>query len=436
MLNTNKDVIYSIFEKQQIFFNSGKAKSLTFRKESLLKLKQSIIEHQKDIHIALDLDLGKSKELVDRTEIGRVISEIDFTLENLETWMIPEKIPAHHEATFTEAFIEHESFGVSYIIGPFNYPINLVFSPLIGAIAGGNTAIIKPSESVPATAIIIEKIIRASFNEEYIAVIQGGREENENLLNLPFDFIFFTGSPEVGKIVMTAAAKHLTPVILELGGKSPFIVLSDANLDRAVEMLTFGRFSNSGQTCIAPDYMLVHETIKDELLNKLIEKIKATIPNVDSIGKLVSSNQVKKIVGMLQQTKGEIVYGGQVNSDDRQIQATVVNNVAWDDSLMREELFAPVLPVLSFTDIDIAIAQINKHHPKPLAAYVFTNDIEQGRKITTKIPSGDAVINSVMQQVISPYLPFGGIGKSGMGEYHGHYSFLAFTHRKSVVINK
>lgn len=436
MLKTDNSTIQQIFEKQQQFFKSEATKDLAFRKDNLQKLKQSILDHRDILYTALDSDLGKSKELVDRTEIGRVISEIDFTLEHLDEWVIPEKVPTHHEATFTEAFIEHEAFGVSYIIGPFNYPINLVFSPLIGAIAGGNTAIIKPSESVPETALAIERIIRAVFDDQYIAVIQGGREENEYLLSLPFDFIFFTGSPAVGKIVMAAAAKHLTPVILELGGKSPFIVLPDANLDRAVEMLTFGRFSNSGQTCIAPDYVLVHENVKEALLSKLVERIKTSIPHVDSIGKLVSGKQVERLTTMLEQTQGNVVYGGEANVATRHMQATVVDNVDWQDSLMREELFGPVLPVIGFTDIESVIAGVNQHHPKPLAAYVFTNDIEQGRKITTRIPSGDAIVNGVMQQVVSPYLPFGGIGGSGMGEYHGHYSYLAFTHRKSVVINK
>jgi len=436
MLNTDNATIQTVFDKQKQYFKSDATKSLAFRTQNLQLLKQAILDHREDLYTALDSDLGKSKELVDRTEIGRVISEIDFTLAHLAEWMIPEKIPYDYEATFSEAFVEHEAFGVSYIIGPFNYPINLVFSPLIGAIAGGNTAIIKPSESVPETARAIEKIIRAVFDEEYIAVIQGGREENEYLLSLPFDFIFFTGSPAVGKIVMAAAAKNLTPVILELGGKSPFIVLGDADLERAADMLIFGRFSNSGQTCIAPDYVLAHSSVKDALLAKLVERIKKSIPNVDSIGKLVSSKQVERLAGMLAQSQGDVLYGGESNASSRHMQATVVDNVDWNDALMREELFGPILPVLSFNDIDAAIAGINQHHPKPLAAYVFTQDIEQGRKITTRVPSGDAVINGVMQQVISPYLPFGGIGASGMGEYHGHYSYLAFTHRKSVVINK
>ncbi|MGP9433843.1 NAD(P)-dependent benzaldehyde dehydrogenase MdlD [Ewingella sp. AOP8-B2-18] len=436
MLKTDNSTIQAVFTKQKNFFKTEATKSVAFRKESLQKLKQSIVSHTEDLYAALDSDLGKSKDLVDRTEIGRVISELDFTLAHLDEWAVPETVPSYPGTTFSEAFIEHEAFGVSYIIGPFNYPINLVFCPLLGAIAGGNTAVIKPSESVPETALVIQKIIQSVFDEEYIAVIQGGRDENEFLLSLPFDFIFFTGSPAVGKIVMTAAAKNLTPVILELGGKSPFIVLEDANLDRAVDMLTFGRFSNSGQTCVAPDYVLAHESVKDALLAKLVERIKTAIPNVDSIGKLVSSKQVERLTGMLEQTQGEVIYGGEANAATRHMQATVVDNVGWDDALMREELFGPVLPVMTFTEIEQIAEGVNKHHPKPLAAYVFTNDIEKGRKITSKIPSGDAIVNGVMQQASSPYLPFGGIGNSGVGEYHGHYSYLAFTHRKSVVINK
>lgn len=436
MLTTDNATIHRIFNAQKYFFKTGATKSISFRKESLQRLRQSILNHAEDLYLALDKDLGKSKDLVDRTEIGRVISELDFMLAHLDEWARPEAVPEYPGTTFSEAFIEHEAFGVSYIIGPFNYPINLVFCPLLGAIVGGNTAIIKPSNLTPESAKVIEKIIASTFHEEYIAVIQGGKDENTYLLSLPFDFIFFTGSPATGKIVMAAAAKNLTPVILELGGKSPFIVLSDADIDRTVNMLAFGRFSNSGQTCVAPDYVLADESIKDMLLSKLLEKIKTTIPGIDAIGKLVSEKQVEYLTGMLTHTQGKIIFGGQANVATRHMQATVVTEVNWHDELMRSELFGPILPVLTFTDINDAVESINQYHPKPLAAYVFTNNIEQGKEIISRIPSGDAIINGVMQQATSPYLPFGGTGMSGMGEYRGYYSYLAFTHRKSIVINK
>lgn len=375
-----------------------------------------------------------SLDIVDLAEIGEVIHEIDFALEHLDEWAEPVEVPTPEIIAPSRCYVSQEPFGVSYIIGPFNYPVNLTLTPLIGAIVGGNTCIVKPSETIPETSAVLAKIISEAFEPEYIAVVQGGREENTHLLSLPFDFIFFTGSPTVGKVVMRAAAEHLTPVVLELGGKCPLIVLPDADLDQTVEQLIFGKFINSGQTCIAPDYLYVHSSVKDALLTKLVERVKHDFPNIASTGKLVTSRQVARLQTLLTQSNGAVLVGGEADAEKRVFSATVVDNVQWDDALMAEELFGPILPVLTFDSIETAVDLVNKHHPKPLAVYVFTRTPDSAIPIIDAIQSGDAQVNGVMVHAFSPYLPFGGVGASGMGEYHGHYSYLTFTHKKSLRI--
>lgn len=426
--------IDAIFASQRQFFASRQTYDVAFRKNSLELLKQAILNNREQLYDALDADLGKPRDVVDMAEIGAVIHEIDFALEHLDEWVKPEDVPTDKLVAPSQCYVTHEPFGVSYIIGPFNYPVNLTLSPLVGAIIGGNTCILKPSETTPATSAVIETIIAETFSPDYIAVVQGGREENTHLLNLPFDFIFFTGSPTVGKVVMQAASKHLTPLVLELGGKCPLIVLPDADLDQVVAQLMFGKFINSGQTCIAPDYLYVHSSVKEVLLGKLIAHIKRDLPNIDSTGKIVTSRQVTRLEALLSQSKGRLLIGGEANADERVLSATVVDQVQWDDALMAEELFGPILPVLSFESINTAVELINQYHPKPLAVYVFTRNPENAKPVIDQIQSGDAQVNGVMLHAFSPYLPFGGVGASGMGEYHGHYSYLAFTHRKSVRI--
>lgn len=428
------DQIDHVFQKQRQFFKTKETYSLDFRKDSLNKLKQSVLANQQELYDALNADLGKPREHVDLAEIGAVIHEIDFALANLEQWMAPKDVPTDALIAPSQCYVTQEPLGVSYIIGPFNYPVNLTLVPLVGAIIGGNTCILKPSETTPQTARALAKIINEAFSPEYIAVVQGGREQNAQLLSMPLDFIFFTGSPNVGKIVMEAAAKHLTPVILELGGKCPLIVLPDADLDQVVDQIMFGKFINSGQTCIAPDYLYVHGDVKEVLLNKLVRRIAKDLPNIDSTGKIVTSKQVTHLASILERTAGDIITGGQSDAEQRVFSATVVDNVQWNDSLMADELFGPLLPVLSFESVSAAVELINEHHPKPLAAYIFTKNTESARPIIDDIQSGDAQVNGVMLHAFSPYLPFGGIGNSGMGEYHGHYSFLAFTHKKSIRV--
>ncbi|MDQ8934361.1 NAD(P)-dependent benzaldehyde dehydrogenase MdlD [Acinetobacter rudis] len=431
---TDQKTIQSIFNQQKAFFASGATKDLAFKKAQLHKLKDAVLSFKEQIYVALAQDLGKSKAFVDLAEIGEVVTEVDFALDHIDQWVQAEKVPTYALLEPAQCFVEHEAYGVTYIVCPFNYPVNLAFAPLVAAICAGNTAIIKPSENTPATSILIAEIVAATFAPEHVAVVQGAREENEFLLSLNFDLIFFTGSTTVGKLVMQAAAKNLTPCILELGGKSPFIVMPDADLDQTVAQLVFGKCANSGQTCVAPDYLMVHESIKKDLLDKLIAKLKTDFPDVDSNGKVISSQQIQRLADMLEHTGGEVAFGGAYDVEQRYFQATVVDQVDWNDALMQQELFGPILPVLSFSDINLAIEAINFNHPKPLAAYVFSKNTDQARQVLSKIPAGDVIVNGVMLQAFSPYLPFGGSGLSGIGDYHGYYGYLAFTYKKSVVV--
>ncbi|MGX1021970.1 aldehyde dehydrogenase (NAD+) [Pseudomonas sp. Y3 TE3536] len=427
-------MIDALFAAQKAFFATRATADIGVRKQALEKLRGAVINNTEALYTALAEDLGKTREVVDLAEIGEVLHEIDFALANLDAWAVPERVPTPDIIAPSECYIVQEPYGVTYIIGPFNYPVNLTLTPLIGAIVGGNTCMIKPSETTPATSIVIEKIISEAFAPEYVTVVQGGRVENCHLLSLPFDFIFFTGSPTVGKVVMKAAAEHLTPVVLELGGKCPLIVLPDADLDQTVDQLMFGKFINSGQTCIAPDYLYVHRSVKEALLQRLVARVKSELPHVNSTGKIVTARQVERLVALVAETRGTVLVGAQAEVDKRVFSATVVDSVKWDDPLMAEELFGPILPVLEFDDINGAVDLINKHHPKPLAVYVFSKDVVQAKGVIDRIQSGDAQVNGVMLHAFSPYLPFGGIGASGMGDYHGHYSYLTFTHKKSVRI--
>jgi aldehyde dehydrogenase (NAD+) len=430
----DNQTIDAIFARQKAFFASRQTYDIAFRKQSLERLKQALLNNRELLYAALDADLGKPREHVDMAEIGAVLHEIDFALEHLDQWAAPQEVPTADIIAPSKCYITQEPFGVAYIIGPFNYPVNLTLTPLIGAIIGGNTCVLKPSETTPNTSAALEKIITEAFEPEYVVVIQGGRDENTHLLSLPFDFIFFTGSPDVGKVVMRAAAEHLTPVVLELGGKCPLIVLPDADLNQVVEQILFGKFINSGQTCIAPDYLYVHADVREALLDKLAIAIKQHLPDISSTGKLVTVRQVEKLEALLDASLGQVIVGGDADPTRRVFSATVVDQVQWNDPLMSQELFGPILPVLSFSSASEAIAAVNLHHPKPLAVYVFTRDMEQAQTVITQIQSGDAQVNGVMLHAFSPYLPFGGIGASGMGEYHGHYSFLTFTHKKSLRI--
>lgn len=424
--------INQVFSSQKAYFASGETRSLAFRLHALEKLKTALQENIVRLHEAMAIDLGRPAQLVDFAEIAPIIEEIDFALENLAEWDLPEYAEIPPLLQPSEGEIVREPFGVSYIIGPFNYPIQLLLCPLIGAIATGCTAILKPSESCIETSAVLAKLINDTFAPDYIHLIQGARVENEHLLTLPFDFIFFTGSPQVGKVVMKAAAENLTPVVLELGGKCPAIVEADADLDQTVEQLMIGKFLNAGQTCVAPDYLLVAQSLKKPLLEKMVQAIAATLSEPGSIGKIITQRQIDNLSGMLAASRGNCLTEGHIDRENRYFPATVVDNVDWNDALMKKELFGPILPVLTFNPQDDVASLVNEHHPRPLAAYVFSKDYDAARALIDKIPCGDAQINGAITHTLSPYFPFGGVGGSGMGEYHGKFSYDAFSHRKSI----
>lgn len=432
----SEERIREIFEKQKAFFKTNQTKDIEFRKTQLKKFREVFIGHTDALCEALDIDLGKSRKEAEYVEIQIVVSELDYLLENIDEWAKPVFTESKPQASGEDVVskIIHEPFGVNYIIGPFNYPVQLTLSPLIGALIAGNTAVIKPSENTPHVAEVLENIVKKSFDESYVAVVQGAIEENTLLLSLPFDYIFFTGSPNVGKIVMKAAAEQLIPLTLELGGKSPTIVHKDADLDKAVAKISYGKWINCGQTCVAPDYIYIHESVKDSFIEKMKAYLKTTY-NDDSlgkIGKIVSSKQIENLAGYLEAAPEKVIYGGNYDTETRHFEATLMDHVNWDDEVMQQEIFGPVLPIMTYSDIDEALEQINDR-PKPLALYIFTESQDFAEDVLSGTTSGDAEINSTLIHVGSHFIPFGGVGTSGMGKYHGKFSFENFSHTRSVL---
>ncbi|MGK7873143.1 MAG: aldehyde dehydrogenase [Xenococcaceae cyanobacterium] len=424
--------ISDLLHQQRQFFATGKTKDVAFRIEQLKRLKQAITNHQRAILDALKADLNKP-EFEGYFEIT-VIQDINYALKHIKSWIKPKKVKAPLNQFPASARIYPEPLGMVLIIGPWNYPFSLMISPLIGAIAAGNCVILKPSEIAPQTSHVLADIINNTFEPGYIAVVEGGVETSQQLLAERFDHIFFTGGTRVGKIIMEAAAKNLTPVTLELGGKSPCIVDADVNIQEAAKRITWGKFINAGQTCIAPDYLLVDSTVKKDLLAGIQECIQefygddpATSPDY---ARIVSDKQFERLTGLLKD--GKILTGGQTNSDERYIAPTVMENVSLDAPLMQEEIFGPILPVLEYTDLEEAIALIN-NRSKPLALYLFSKDKAKQKRVLQATSSGGVCINDTILQVGVAELPFGGVGDSGIGSYHGKTSFDTFSHQKSVL---
>ncbi|KMK94874.1 aldehyde dehydrogenase [Rossellomorea marisflavi] len=423
-----------LLTKQRTYFRTGETKSVAFRINTLNTLKSLVQKHEQDILDAVKQDLNKSELEAKRAEVGLVIGEIDFMVENLEEWAATKEVPtpASHEGA--KSFIQPEPYGSALVIAPWNYPFQLAVTPLVGAIAGGNTAVLKPSELTPKTSALLSTLINDNFPEEYLHVVEGEVETSTALLKEDFDYIFFTGSTGVGKIVAEAAAKHLTPTTLELGGKSPTIVHEDANLDEAAQRIARGKFANAGQTCVAPDYLLVHSSVKDELMSKFKEVITASygenIVENPNFGHVVSERHFDRLVGFLD--NGSIVTGGKHDRDNLIIEPTILDNISWDDSVMQDEIFGPILPVMTYDSLDEIIEPIVKR-PKPLALYLFSDDEAVQDEILSTISFGGGSINDTINHMTSHYLPFGGVGDSGMGAYHGKASFDTFTHFKSVL---
>ena len=433
MIGTAEHAIVNHIESQRIFFSTGQTKDINFRLEQLRRLKKAIFKYQPRIEVALWEDLHKSPEEVYLTEISIVTSEIDNHIKHLKKWAIPKRISTPMHLFPSSSKIIFEPLGVALVVAPWNYPFQLLINPLIGAISSGCCCILKPSPDTPHVSKVMEEMIVESFLPEYICLVQGGRETNTILFKQRFDIVFFTGSPKVGKVVMKAAAENLTPVILELGGKSPCIVDEHANIDVAAKRIAWGKLINAGQTCIAPDYLFAHRSIKDELLDKIAMNINQmygqNIQQNRFYPRIVNEQAMDRLATLL--NEGEIHTGGKVDKADRFIEPTIIDKVSSDFLIMQSEIFGPILPVMTFDHIDEAIAYVNNNE-KPLAFYYFGKN-KNAKNVLAKTTSGGACVNDTLIHIGNHKMPFGGVGNSGMGNYHGHDSFLAFSHRKAVV---
>ncbi|MDV2580896.1 aldehyde dehydrogenase [Alkalibacillus haloalkaliphilus] len=426
--------IQELVSKQKALFKAGKTMTHTFRNHQLQKLKDMLKRNESNIYDALKRDLNKSSYEVLMTELGFLYNEIDETMKYLRGWMTPEKVKSPTTHKGAKSYIYKQPYGVTLIISPWNYPLHLALAPLIGAIAGGNTAVIKPSEFTSHTSQLIEKMVKETFEAKYISVVQGEKEVSEALLDEPFDYIFFTGSTQVGKKVMEKASKQLIPVTLELGGKSPCIVDSDAKIQLAARRTAWGKLINAGQTCVAPDYLLVHENIKDqfvEAFKKEVELMYTENPiENDDYTKIINNQHFDRLLAYLD---GEnVIYGGQSDSSKEKINHTLIDNVDWDSAIMQEEIFGPLLPIMTFNNLDEVVDHV-EHARNPLALYYFSENSQKQEWVIKNLSFGGACINDTIMHLGNNNLPFGGIGTSGIGSYHGIHSFEAFTHRKSVV---
>lgn len=418
------------------YFESGVTKPYKFRKQQLLALKRSVIAHEEEIYAALYSDLKKSKEECWVTENGFFLAELNDILSNLELWMEPESVSTNLLNMPSSSRVLREPLGVVLVIGPWNYPFQLLFTPLLGAIAAGNCVVLKPSEFAPATALVMQKIVEDVFPNDYILYVPGdGASVIPAMMNhFGFDHVFYTGSTTVGRIIYKMAAERLVPVTLELGGKSPCVVEKDANITIAAKRIVMTKFSNAGQMCVAPDYVLVHASKKDALVAALKNKIKQFFGELpeesENYGKLINEKQFDRVVNYLSQ--GNILHGGRFNKGQLFIEPTLLDDVNTDATVMKEEIFGPVLPILSFHSVDEALAIIAQN-PNPLAFYVFTSSTDKENKWLDAVPSGGACVNNASWHLTNPGLPFGGRGFSGTGAYHGKYSFDTFSHKKAVM---
>lgn len=418
------------------YFGSNHTRSLEWRQEQLKALGKFLKKHESEIEQALFKDMGRPSQEAYTGDIASLYSEIKLAIKNLSKWMKPERVKSLLALQPSKCFVYREPYGVVLIIAPWNYPIQLSLSPLIGAIAAGNCAIIKPSELAPASSQLLATLLPKYLDNKAIQVVEGDKDVTTALLAEHFDYIFYTGNTTVGRIVMEAAAKHLTPVTLELGGKSPCIVDKDVDLDIASRRILFGKFFNAGQTCVAPDYLLVHEEIEEALTNRLVKTIRKFYgehpEKSRDLGRIINARHYQRLMELLKNS-GEIVTGGTGNENNNYIAPTLVRDVKPTSPLMQEEIFGPILPMIKIKNIQDGIQFINDR-PKPLALYLFSNNNELKKKVLTETSSGGVCINHTTIHLIVPSLAFGGVGESGMGAYHGKASFDTFTHKKSVLM--
>lgn len=429
-------IIRDKFNNSKAFFNTHKTKNLKFRKQQLKLLSKNIKNHENELLDALYKDLGKSKVEAYATEIGMLLKSIKLMRKELKNWSKTKQTDTPLYLFPTKSYIKKEPYGTVLIIGPFNYPVQLVFEPLIGAIAAGNTAIVKPSELTPHVAIVIKDIIEDTFDEAYVSVVEGGIEETQTLLSLPFDYMFFTGSEKVGKIVYEAAARKLIPVTLELGGKSPVIVDDTANIKVASERISFGKFTNAGQSCVAPDYILVQRKVKNDLIKALKKTITEfygeNIEKSPDFGRIVNQKHFNRLNDLIQIHKDNVVFGGNSSKEDLYIEPTLLDNITNDNKIMKEEIFGPILPIITYDNFD-EVLEIIQSKSKPLSLYLFSEDENMTHRVVEELSFGGGAINDTLMHLANPNLPFGGVGSSGIGQYHGKYSFDTFSHMKSYT---
>lgn len=431
---TVNDSIEQLVSDQRRFFKSGATRDIHFRMEQLNKLRTALIAKEDEVISALQQDLNKSEQESFTTEIGIVYKELSYVMKNLHKWAKPRRVKTALTHIGSRGEIHPEPYGTVLIISPWNYPWQLAISPLIGALAAGNTAIIKPSELTPNVSGVISSLIKDTFSDQYVTVVEGGPDTSTSLLKQPMDYIFFTGSTNIGKVVMQAAAKNLIPITLELGGKSPCIVHKDAPLKLTARRIVFGKFTNAGQTCVAPDYLLVHESVKESLLEYMREAIiefygDSPLMNSD-YGRIVSEKHFLRLSNFL--SNGSVRHGGKCDASKLLIEPTLLDDITWDMPVMEDEIFGPIFPILVYDHLDEVITAVN-NRPKPLALYLFTQDTQVQKKVMSDISFGGGCVNDTLMHLATPHLPFGGVGESGMGAYHGKHSFETFSHMKSVL---
>ncbi|CAD2071569.1 aldehyde dehydrogenase [Jeotgalicoccus coquinae] len=425
--------IQSKVEKQREYFYKNHTKSVSFRIRQLKKLKSAIQTNEKMILEAVYKDLGKSKAEAYMTELGIVYKEFDYVIKNLRSWSSPEKVSGSMMSFPAKNYIYRDPYGVVLILSPWNYPFNLTMMPLIGAIAGGNCAIVKPSETSPHTAAIIEKILNYTFSDEYVYCAPADTPHDE-VNEQQYDYIFFTGSTNVGKEIMSIASKTLTPVTLELGGKSPAVVDETANIDVAVKRIAWGKFVNAGQTCVAPDHVIIHSSKKQEFIDRMLAEIEERYSNAvhrDDYPKIINEKHFKRLSGLLE---NEMVLGGSLNAHEQKIAPALIPDSTFDSPSMEEEIFGPILPIITYDNLqDLIVHQ--QTLPKPLAFYIFSENERNTDTLLSRLSFGGGCVNDTLMHLSHHDMPFGGVGASGMGHYHGKYSFDTFTHKKSVVKN-
>ena len=429
--------IKDILQQQNHFFSSGKTIPAEFRLKQLESLKEAMIRHEADLAAALKEDLGKSRMESYMCEIGLTLSELTWMQKYLRSLMRSKRVSTPAAQFAAKSFRSPSPYGTVLIMSPWNYPVLLTLDPLIDAIAAGNTAVVKPSAYAPCTFDVMKTRIEECFPAHYVAVVDGGRAENQALLQQRFDMIFFTGGKTVGREVLRHAAEYLTPVTLELGGKSPCIVDSTAKIRLAAKRIVFGKYLNCGQTCVAPDYILCDKRIRDELITAILAEIekqfgKEPLKN-PNYGKIINEKHFERILGLINGEK--LVYGGQSEPESLRIAPTVLNNITWDDAVMGEEIFGPLLPILTFDTLDEALDTVESH-PHPLALYFFSEDKAAQKKVLDTCRFGGGCINDTIIHLATSDMPFGGVGESGMGSYHGRVGFETFSHYRSIVDKK